>query len=215
MLNFFCWKNHVLGYVEFFPLKEALFFPKSASFCWNVEYVRSCWMPFPKKVLLSAEMLNMLNYFASSWSFWPPIDPKNSTYSTSQQKEAHFQTLDPTWSNIFNVSAERSTFLIPLAFFLLKCWICWIFFVNRTAPAEKQLSLFSAFFGGGGFAVSGSWGHFLRGMKKKQKFKTKQQKRKQDHKMQTRKPLSLVTKKKADNTDTKQYNLRKSTRTKS
>ena len=30
---------------------------------------------------------------------------------------------------------------------------------------------------------------------------------KQDHKMQTRKPPSLVTKKKADNTDIKQYNF--------
>ena len=53
-------------------------------------------MPFPKKVLLSAEMsnmLNMLNYFASIWSLLASHRPKNSTYSTYatfQQKEAHF-----------------------------------------------------------------------------------------------------------------------------
>ena len=130
MLNLFCWKNHFLGYVEFFPLKEAPFF-KSASFCWNVEYVRSCWMPFPKKVLLSAEMLNMLNYFASIWSLLASHRPKKTQHIQHIQhfsrKKHIFQTLGPTWFNIFNISAERSTFLIPLAFFLLKCWICWIF----------------------------------------------------------------------------------------
>ena len=41
---------------------------KYASFCWNVEYVESCWMRYSKNMLLSAEMLNvlkMLNYFGS------------------------------------------------------------------------------------------------------------------------------------------------------
>ena len=109
MLNFFCWKNHFLGHVEFFLLKEPLFgpcwifpqkeafFQKCASFCWDVEYVRSCWMPFPKKMLLSAEMLNMLNmlnYFGSIWSLLAfhrhKIIQHDSTYSTFQQKEAHF-----------------------------------------------------------------------------------------------------------------------------
>ena len=116
--------------LHFFPWKKP-FFQKSASFCWNVECVRSCWMPFPKKVLLSAEMLNMLNYFASSWSLLASHRPQKIQHIQHIQhfsrKKHIFQTLDPTWSNIFNISAERSTFLIPLAFFLLKCWICWIF----------------------------------------------------------------------------------------
>ena len=57
---------------------------------------------------------------------------------------------------------------------------------------------FSIFhFGGGGLSCP-FWGHFfLKGMDKRQKTKlnTKEPKTKQDHKMQTRKPLSLVTKK--------------------
>ena len=130
MLNFFPWKNHFLGHVEFSPQKEA-FFQKCASFCWNVEYVRSCWMPFPKKVLLSAEMLNMLNtlnYFGSIWSLLAFHRPKiiqhiqhiqhfqqkeahffenwiqhDSTYSTFQQKEAHLIHMLKyfPWSNHF------------------------------------------------------------------------------------------------------------------
>ena len=66
--------------LNFSPERSVLFvFQKCASFCWNVEYVRSCWMPFPKKVLLSAEMLNMLNmlkYFGSIWSLLAFHRPK-------------------------------------------------------------------------------------------------------------------------------------------
>ena len=51
MLNYFPWKNHFLGYVELFPLKEPHFW---------------------RQMLLSAEMLNMLNYFASSGPFGFP-----------------------------------------------------------------------------------------------------------------------------------------------
>ena len=42
---------------------------------------------------------------------------------------------------------------------------------------------------------------------KKQQLNTKRPRKKQDHKMQTRKTLSLVDKKKADNTNTKQCNF--------
>ena len=43
---------------------------------------------------------------------------------------------------------------------------------------------------------------------KNKKLNTKPPKKKQDHKLQTRKPLSIVyKKKKADNTDTKQCNF--------
>ena len=142
MLNFFCWKNHFLGYVEFFPLKEALFFQESASFCWSVEYVESCWILCSKNVLLSAEMLNMLNmlnYFASSWSPLASHRPKKIQHIQHIQhfsrKKHIFQTLDPTWSNIFNISAERSTFSAHVEFFLLKEPLfgpCWIFSAERT-----------------------------------------------------------------------------------
>ena len=130
MLNFFCWKNHFLGHVEFFLLKEphfglcwifsperSPFFQKSASFCWNVEYVESCWMYLAENMLLSAEMLNMLNmlkYFASSWCQTGPTRAKTIQHIQHIQhfsrKEHIFRTWDPTWFNIFNISAERSTF---------------------------------------------------------------------------------------------------------
>ena len=45
---------------------------------------------FEKKMLLSAEMLNMMNHFASSGPSGFPWTQNNSTYSTFQQKEAHF-----------------------------------------------------------------------------------------------------------------------------
>ena len=144
MLNFSAERATFWVMLIFFPWKKP-FFQKNASFCWNVEYVRSCWMPFPKKVLLSAEMLNMLNYFASSWSLLASHRPKKIQHIQHIQhfsrKKHIFQTLDPTWSNIFNISAERSTFLIPLAFFLLKCWICWIFWGGHLFNPEKDPKL--------------------------------------------------------------------------
>ena len=127
--------------LNFFPWKKP-FFSKNASFCWNVEYVESCWILCSKNVLLSAEMLNMLNmlnYFASSWSLLASHRPKKIQHIQHIQhfcrKKHIFQTLDPTWSNIFNISAERSTFSAHVEFFLLKEPLfgpCWIFSAERT-----------------------------------------------------------------------------------
>ena len=74
-------------------------------------------------------------------------------------------------------------------------------YVNTNALTEK-MSLLSAFLFLR-FMLCPSC-LFWRGMKNK---KTKIQKNNKDHKMQTRKPLSLVAKKKADNTDIKQCNF--------
>ena len=91
MLNFSAERTTFWAMLNLFPWNKLVVLSKNASFCWNVEYVRSCWTPFPKKVLLSAEMLNMLNYFASIWSLLASHRPQTiSTYSTFQQKEAHF-----------------------------------------------------------------------------------------------------------------------------
>ena len=113
MLNFSAERTTFWVMLNFSP-ETSSFFQKSASFCWNVEYVRSCWMPFPKKVLLSAEMLNMLNmlnYFASIWSLLASHRPQKIQHIQHIQhfsrKKHIFQTLDPTWFNIFNISAER------------------------------------------------------------------------------------------------------------
>ena len=73
--------------------------------------------------------------------------------------------------------------------------------MNTTALTFFSLSFFSAFLLFCVFAVSGFFGGlFLRGMKKPKKDKiqnktTKKQERKKDHKMQIRRPLSLMTKK--------------------
>ena len=48
---------------------------------------------------------------------------------------------------------------------------------------------------------------FLERNETKTKQNQNKNKNKQDHKVQTRKPLSLLTKKKADNTDIKRYNF--------
>ena len=68
MLNFFPWKNHFLGHVAFFPQKEA-FFPKCDSFCWNVEYVRSCWMPFLKKNASFCWNVEYVEYVELFWVY--------------------------------------------------------------------------------------------------------------------------------------------------
>ena len=73
--------------------------------------------------------------------------------------------------------------------------------MNTTALTDFFLSGFSAFLLFWVLAVSGFLGGpFLRGMKtterrQNSKQHNKKQKRKKDHKMQTRRPLSLVTKK--------------------
>ena len=117
---------------------------------------------FVKKVLLSAEMLNMLDhveclfpkmcfFLLKYWicwicwiilpqfgPIWPPIRPKKLQHIQHIQhfsrKKHIFQTLDPTWFNIFNISAERSTFSAHVEFFLLKEPLfgpCWIFSAER------------------------------------------------------------------------------------
>ena len=166
MLNFFCWKNHFSAerttfwaMLNFSP-ERSMFFQKCASFCWNVEYVRSCWMPFLKKVLLSAEMLNMLNmlnYFGSIWSFLAFHRPKiiqhiqhiqhfsrkkhifSKIGSNMIQHIQHFSRKKHIWYTCWIIFPEITTFWAMLnffcwknhifedkGFFLLKCWICWI-----------------------------------------------------------------------------------------
>ena len=87
---------------------------KCASFCWNVEYVESCWIQFSKKCV-SAEklnMLNMLNYFGSMESQKGPHRPKIIQHIQHFSRKRHFfRKRHSTWSNIFNISAERSIFL--------------------------------------------------------------------------------------------------------
>ena len=66
-----------------------------------------------EKTLLSAEMLNMLNVLGL-WSeisvqLEEPHGPKNIQHIQHfSRKKRFFGTLDPTWFNIFNISAERS-----------------------------------------------------------------------------------------------------------
>ena len=127
VLSFFPWKNHFLGHVEFFPQKEAFFFKNvllSAEMLNMLDHVEYL---FWKKVLLSAEMLNMLNmlnYFGSIWSFLAFHRPKIIQHIQHIQhfsrKKHIFRKLDPTWFNIFNISAERSTFDTHVELFPLK-----------------------------------------------------------------------------------------------
>ena len=95
--------------------------------------------------------------------------PKPLFYSVFSQKNENFKPTPKNWRTLFVNTTALTVFFSGFSAFLL----FWLFAV-------------SVFFGC----------FFLRGMKKKTKFKTKQQKqkRKKDHKMQTRRPLSLVTK---------------------
>ena len=89
-----------------------------ASFGWNVEYVESCWIECSKNALLSAEMLNMLNmlnYFGSTGGQKGPNSGKiiqhiQHIQDFSRKKHFFFGKGHSIWSNIFNISAERSTF---------------------------------------------------------------------------------------------------------
>ena len=77
---------------------------------------------------------------------------------------------------------------------------------NRNTICEHnwwKIVPFFCSFGFGVFAVS----VFSFWRDKNQNSNRKNKERKQDHTMQTRQPFSLATKKKAGNTDTKQYNL--------
>ena len=80
-------------------------------------------------------------------------------------------------------------------------------FVNTIALTEtKECPFFRNFFFGGGFAVSGFLPIFLRGMKKqKSEQNSKTETRPQD--ANNKKHLVLLQKRKADNTDMKQYNF--------
>ena len=75
-----------------------------------------------KNVLLSAEMLNvlnMLNYFGSMGGQKGPNRGKIIQHIQHiRQKEALFQKRYSTWSNIFNISAERNTILKKCACFV-------------------------------------------------------------------------------------------------
>ena len=71
-----------------FQQQEKHSFGKCRSFRGNVEYVEFWGPMLNQNVLLSAEMLNMLNVLGKlEGDPWP----ENSTYSTYQQKEAHFR----------------------------------------------------------------------------------------------------------------------------
>ena len=74
----------------------------------------------PKKVLLSAEMLNMLNYFASIWSLLASYRSKTSQHIQHFSRKKHIlHILGPTWFITFNISAERRSFQFHWPSF---CW---------------------------------------------------------------------------------------------
>ena len=147
MLNFFCWNNHCWDHVEFFLLKEPLFGPcwifspeTSIFFSKMCFFLLKCWICWimlyvsaPKKrfFLLKCWKCWICWMFSGPWQppglqtmglSWAKKHSTYSTYSTFQQKEAFFsEHLHPTWFNIFNISAERSTFSKT----------CWIFSAER------------------------------------------------------------------------------------
>ena len=111
----------------------------------------------------------------------------------------HFSFFHMCSNHYFNRFSEKRHFLLtPQKLETL--------FVNTTALTDFFWSFFFLSFCFFLFLLCPVFGpFFLKGMKNK-KLNTKQPKKKQDHKTQTRKKktLSLVNKKKADNTDTKQ-----------
>ena len=129
-----------------------------------------------------------------------------------------------TWTKFWrNIGPSfDSTFLsfLALVSFFKKCWNHYFYrafskdlhflgppqkletlFVNTTALTDYLFVRFFCIFVFWVFAVSGFWGVFFE-RNEKTNFKTKQQKRKDDHKMQTTKPLSPTLTEKPDNTDT-------------
>ena len=122
MLNYFPWKNHCLGHVESFPLKEPFF---------NYIFLRKCWI-----------------CWASIWSLQAYHRPKIIQHIQHIQhfstKKHIFRTSAPTWFNIFNISAERSTFPVdPLLKDLMpRTGEIEHFFKNRPPSVEIMLLQF-------------------------------------------------------------------------
>ena len=173
MLNSFCRKNSfsffMLNYscrkqAEF--LHVELFLPKGGNVSKNMllsvemlNVLNHVLCNAIKKTLLSAEIFNMLNMLNVLWPMrlhgvqWAKKHSTYSTYSTFQQKEHFFGTLHPTWFNMFNISAERSIFWGKKSFFLLKCWIGWMywacgpkFLLNwRSLMGQKTFNIFNIF----------------------------------------------------------------------
>ena len=137
MLNFFCWKNHFLGHVEFFPRKKHFFknVLLSAEMLNMLDHVECL---FPKKMLLSAEMLNMLNmlnYFGSIWSLLAFHRPKiiqhiqhiqlfsrkkhifSKIGSNMIQHIQHFSRKKHIWYTCWIIFPEIITFWAMLNFF--------------------------------------------------------------------------------------------------
>ena len=141
-------------------------------FCWNKAKLSTCWIisaekctfrayvelflqkepHFSPKMLLSAEMLNMLNHVGDlvwkmcfflrkcwiCWICWMFLEPigsfayrfkKHSTYSaysTFLQKEAHFSNKISNMIQHIQHFCSFELILYKKCFFLQKCWICWI-----------------------------------------------------------------------------------------
>ena len=151
MLNYFPWKNNFWGHVEFFPRKKH-FFQKCASFCWNVEYVRSCWMPFSEKkcfFLLKCWICWICwIIFASIWSLLAFHRPEiiqhiqhiqhfsrkkhifSKIGSNMIQHIQHFNRKKHIWYTCWSISPEITTFGAMFALFPPKQPLfgpCWIF----------------------------------------------------------------------------------------
>ena len=176
------------------------------TFCWVKTWSNFSYFPFCLKNLLSAGRMR----FSEKRKNWQNLPFFWVTTWSSMLRNMLGPSLDSTLDQVLT-----QPFWQCLAFFAFckTCWnhyVCGVFskicifnahpsklgtrFVNTTARTEKNSAFFSAFLCFGVFAVSRLFVLFWE-EKQKTKIQNKQQKRKHNHKMQTRKPLGLVTKK--------------------
>ena len=131
-------QTKIIQHIQHFSRKNAIF--QKISFfqgkCWI------CWILgglLNKNVLLSGEMLNMLNVLGKAWGPPPPLS------SSSPQKIQHIQHF-PWKKHIFSKNASFSWNVeyvefwgacwIKMCFFLQKCWICWICWMFWGKPGD-------------------------------------------------------------------------------
>ena len=109
--------------IQYDSWKKHLLF-KRASFSCHAECVESCWIRPSKNVLFSAVMLNMLNmlnvfgHYGLGILFIVSENIQQIQQIQHESWKGHiFRMPDSTWFNIFNMTAERSTFLSKCRFF--------------------------------------------------------------------------------------------------